>query len=169
MNIQIYQSYFILPPIAKSKTRKFCICNSNKLPFICICNSNKLPFICIIIIFHVLFFLPPFAFCEETDFFFLRTALAAYGGSQARGPIRAVATPLPRPQQCGIWALSLTYTTTHCNTGSLTHWARPRIKTSTSWILIGFINHWATTGTPGDLFLKQQLFTEILWNTCFWI
>ena len=45
----------------------------------------------------------------------------AYGGSQARGPIGAVATwPTPEPQQRGIRAASATYTTAHGNAGSLT-------------------------------------------------
>ena len=28
------------------------------------------------------------------------------------------------------------------------HWARPRIEPATPWFLVGFINHWAKTGTP---------------------
>jgi len=56
--------------------------------------------------------------------------------------------PMPEPQQRRIWAVSATYTTTHSNTGSLTHWARPGIEPATSWFLMGFVNHWATMGTP---------------------
>ena len=56
--------------------------------------------------------------------------------------------PTPEPQQRGIWAQSVTYTTAHGTTGSLTHWARPEIKPAISWFLVGFISHWATTGTP---------------------
>jgi len=45
----------------------------------------------------------------------------AYGGSQARGPIGAVAASLhPEPQQRRIRAASATYTTAHGNAGSLT-------------------------------------------------
>ena len=54
----------------------------------------------------------------------------------------------PDTQQRGIWAASATYTTAHGNTESLTHWARPGIEPSTSWFPVGFINHWAMTGTP---------------------
>ena len=55
-------------------------------------------------------------------FAFSRAAPRAYGGSQARGPIGAVAAgPVPQPQQCGIQAMSATYTTGHGNAGSLTH------------------------------------------------
>ena len=36
----------------------------------------------------------------------------------------------------------------HSNARSLTHWVRPGIEPVSSWMLVGFINHWATTGTP---------------------
>ena len=55
---------------------------------------------------------------------FSRAAPVAYGGSQVRGLIRAVAAgfqPSPEPQQCKIRAASVTYTTAHCNARSLTH------------------------------------------------
>ena len=48
--------------------------------------------------------------------------------------------PTPQPQQRQIWATSATYTTAHGNTGSLTHWERPRIKPKTSWFLVGFVS-----------------------------
>ena len=41
-----------------------------------------------------------------------------------------------------IWAVSATYTTDHSNTRSLTHWVRPGIKLTSSWILVGFVNCW---------------------------
>ena len=56
--------------------------------------------------------------------------------------------PTPDPQQHRIWATSLTYTIAHGNAGSLAHWARPGIEPMSSWILVRFINRWATTGTP---------------------
>ena len=59
----------------------------------------------------------------------------ANGGSQARSWIQAVAT-------------SVTYTTAHSNARSLNPRVRPGIEPTSSWILIGFINHWATTGAP---------------------
>ena len=52
----------------------------------------------------------------------------------------------------GTWAASATYTTAHCNSGSLTDWARPGIEPTSSWILGGFATRWATTGTP-NMFL----------------
>ena len=56
--------------------------------------------------------------------------------------------PTPQPQQQGIQAVSSTYTTAHGNARSLSRWARPGIKPPSSWMLVGFVNHWATAGTP---------------------
>ena len=39
-----------------------------------------------------------------------------------------------------VWAPSVTYTTAHGNTRSLTHWVRPEIDPATSWFLVGFIS-----------------------------
>ena len=66
-----------------------------------------------------------------------RAAPTAYGGSQARCQIRAVATGLHHSHSN---ARSATYTTTHGNPGSLTHWARPGTKPVSSWILVRFIS-----------------------------
>ena len=46
--------------------------------------------------------------------------------------------PMPQPQQHGIRAASATYTIAHRNARSLTHWVRPGIKPSSSWMLVGF-------------------------------
>ena len=59
-----------------------------------------------------------------TFFFLFRETPVAYGGSQAKGPIRAAAAGL-HPS--------------HSNAGSLTHWVRPGIKPASSWILVGFL------------------------------
>ena len=56
--------------------------------------------------------------------------------------------PTPQPRQHGIWPASVTYTTSHGNAGSVTHCVRPGIEPATLWLLVGFGNHWATTGTP---------------------
>ena len=60
---------------------------------------------------------------------------------------------LPEPQQHQIWAMSVTYTTAHGNTGSLTHWARAGTEPATSWFLVGFVNRCAMTGTPSPVFV----------------
>ena len=60
-----------------------------------------------------------YLFCFHFCLFAISWAApAAYGGSQARGIIIAVAT---QPQQLGIPVMSATYTTAHGNTGLLTH------------------------------------------------
>ena len=41
---------------------------------------------------------------------------------------------------CGIGVTSVTYTTAHSNTGSLTHWVRPEIKLTSSWIPVKFVS-----------------------------
>ena len=103
-------------------------------------------------------------------FFFLvfsMTTPTAYGCSQTRGPVGAVAAglchrPTPQPLQLGIQALPATNTTVHGNAGSLTHWWRPGIEPKTSWFLVRFINHWATTGTPVYRFNITSKITEAL-------
>ena len=56
--------------------------------------------------------------------------------------------PTPEPQPRRIRAASATYTTAHSNARSLTHWARAGTEPATSWFLVGFVNHCATTRTP---------------------
>ena len=65
--------------------------------------------------------------------------------SELQLPAYATATVMPDPScirnlyySCG-------------NTRSLTYWARPEIKPASSWILVRFLTHWATTGTPCHL------------------
>ena len=61
----------------------------------------------------------------------------AYGGSQARGLIGAIAAGLDHSHSnMG----SATYTTVHSNTGSLTHGVRPGTKSTNSQFLVGFIS-----------------------------
>ena len=93
-------------------------------------------------------------------FFFPRAAPMTYGGSQARGLIRTVATGLgPEPQQHRIQATSMTHTTAHNSTGSLTHWARPGIEPATTRFLVGFVNHCAMTKTPRFSVLKAVIYS----------
>ena len=62
--------------------------------------------------------------------------------------------PMPQPQQRQIWAASVSYTTAHGNTGSLAHGARPGIEPASSWILVRFVIHWVTVGTPVFIFIS---------------
>ena len=47
-------------------------------------------------------------------------------------------------------------TIAHGNTGSLTHWARPGIEPTFSWIQVKFVTHRATTGTWVPYFLSTE-------------
>ena len=88
-----------------------------------------------------------FFFCL---FVFSRTAPTAYGGSQAKGHIGAIAAgPCQSHSNMGSKpCLQSTSQLTYGNARSLTHWARPGIEPTTSRFLVGFVNHRATTGTP---------------------
>ena len=59
--------------------------------------------------------------------------------------------PTPQPTQCGIWAMSAISITAHGKVEPLTHWVRPGIKPTSSWILVRFSTYWATTGIPTTL------------------
>ena len=75
-------------------------------------------------------------FRKRNIFFKLfRAAPMAYGGSEARGLIGAVAAGL-----CHSHSNMGTYTTAHGNARSLIHWARPGIEPTTSWFLVGFVS-----------------------------
>jgi len=79
----------------------------------------------------------------------------AHGSSLARGQIRAIATSLHYSHSNTESEPSLTYTTAHGNTRSLTHWVRPGIEPASSWTPVRPRFHCATTGTPIDFFLKD--------------
>ena len=83
-------------------------------------------------------------------FFLFRAAPVAYERSQARGQIRATAASLCHSHSNGGLELCLwpTLQLTHGNAGSLTNGVRLGIEPTSSWILVGFINCWAITGTP---------------------
>ena len=88
-------------------------------------------------------------------FFFFFVFLGLHCGIwrfQARGQIGATVSGLCHSHRnlgSRIWGRSVTYTTARGKPGSLTHRVRPGIEPVTSWLLVRFINHWATTGTPG--------------------
>ena len=93
--------------------------------------------------YFILFFLS-FFFC------LFKATPAAYGSSQARGQITQ---PVPQPQQRGIQPASETYAMAHGNARSLTCWTSPGIEPVSSWILAGFVNHWAMMETPSVFLL----------------
>ena len=64
--------------------------------------------------------------------------------------------PVPQPQQHGIQAVSVTYTTTHGNAGSLTQGERPGVRCASLWILVRF-----TSTVPQGELPQIQDFQEI--------
>ena len=71
-----------------------------------------------------------------------RAALAAYGSSQARGWIRAIANSLCQ---------------SHSNAWSLTHWARPGIEPASSWMLVRFVSAEPQWELPQMQSLKEPI------------
>ena len=45
--------------------------------------------------------------------------------------------------------------------GSPTHWARPGIEPTSSWMPVGFDNHWVMTGTPNLISVLLCLVTSL--------
>ena len=68
------------------------------------------------------------------------------------------------PQPHWIQALSATFVETHGNARSLTHWARPGIEPPSSWILVGFVTHWAIAGAPSLCFFMCSLLLIFFWT-----
>ena len=87
-------------------------------------------------------------------FCLLRAVSTTYGGSQARGPIGAIATSLCHSHSNV--DLSHVFNLHHSSQQhrSITHWVRPGIEPASSWILVQFVNHRAMTGTSGTKFLS---------------
>ena len=109
-------------------------------------------YIAYIYITYILHSRPPFWRCSlflfiYLDLLSLGATSTAYGGSQPRDRIWAVAASLHHSDsnvgsEPHLWA---TYTTAHSNAGSLTHWSSPRIQPVFSWILVGSLTtepHW---------------------------
>ena len=63
-----------------------------------------------------------------------------------------------------IQAVSVTYTIAQSNASSFIHWVRPGIEPATSWILVRFVTHRATTGISQKNYLCSyvHLFIEIM-------
>ena len=103
-----------------------------------------------------------YLFCLFSIFFLFRAAPEAHGSSQVRGQIRATAAGLTsQPQQCGIQATFITYTTAQGNTGSLTHCATPGMEPESSRILFGFVS--ASPQQKLRFVLKKNFFFTFTW------
>ena len=74
----------------------------------------------------------------------------------------------------GVRAAAASLYHSHSNMGSqlclrpapdpLSHWAKPGLEPTSSWILVGFASHWATTGTPCCKVLRTT--TKWYMSTC---
>ena len=92
-------------------------------------------------------------------FFAFKAAPTAYGGSQARVRIGAIAASHSNVRSEPHLGPT---TTAYGNAGSLTHWVRPGIKTTSSLILVRFLTHWPAMGTL--LFFLNQILNKL--NSC---
>jgi len=57
-----------------------------------------------------------------------------------------------QPQQHQIRSASVNYAAAPGIARSLIHWARSGIEPASSWMVAGFLTHWATTGTPDNIY-----------------
>ena len=96
-----------------------------------------------------------FYFFKFFYFLLFRATPLAYGGSQARGPIRATAAGSQYSQH-QIQAWSATYTTAHWNTGSFNPLSKAGNQTCVVMDASQIRFHWATTGTPHLAFLEAE-------------
>ena len=116
----------------------------------------------------LLFFVCLFGF-----FFGFLRLLPRHMGSQTRveselqPPAYTTATAKPDPSHvCNL------YHKAYSDTRSLTHSARPGIEPESSWMLVGFINPWATMGTQVLAFLTWSYYIQMLqvWeHTIYWL
>ena len=108
-----------------------------------------------------------FYFCLFLLFFFFFKGLhPQHMKFLGQGPNQSCSCqPAPQSQQCQIRAMSATYTATHRNAGSLTHWVGPGIEPTSSWILVKFVSTSHNGNSTPDFF--NLLFSVSLHNI-FW-
>ena len=87
-------------------------------------------------------------------FWLFRVKPVTYGSSQARGQISAVADCLLHSCNNAGSEPCLQPTLQLMATRSLTHWARPGIKPTSSWLLVGFVSTAPQGQLPMEHFLK---------------
>ena len=81
--------------------------------------------------------------------FFFRATPTAYGGSQARGQIRAVAASLQH---------------SHSNARFLTHWVKPGIEPVSSWMLVRLVSSEPWQQLPISVFLRVNRNNYLLYS-----
>ena len=94
----------------------------------------------------------------------------AYEGSQAKGWIRATAAGLCHSDSNTRWERICDLYHSLRNARSLTHWARPRTKSASSWILVRFIS----TEPWWELYILvliinySNITVREIWVKCIW-
>ena len=111
---------------------------------------------------------PSFFFFSFFLFFFFslfRPVPKAYGSSQARGWIGAIATGLitASAKQDPSRVCNLRYAIAHANTRLITHWVRPGIEPTSSWMPVGFLTAKPQQKLPHIVCLISQK------TQCFWV
>ena len=104
--------------------------------------------------------------CASFSFFvfLFRATPMAYGGSQARGPVRATAAGLHHSHSNTRSELHLwpTYSSwQHQILNPLNEERDRAIKPGSSWILVRFVNHRAAMGTPHSYFNTEHINTVL--------
>ena len=134
----------------------FCVCEANILVIFCVVNDDMIKMMTCIVFselswkFIFTFSKPDHFYFSHFYFFFFfvlsRAAPTAYGGSQARSLIWAVAAGLHHSHS------NVGYMAAHGNSSQQCRILNPpseaRDLTCTLMFLVLFINHWAMTGTP---------------------
>ena len=69
---------------------------------------------------------------------------------------------MPEPQQDKIRTAFMTYNHSSRQCQILNPLSGPGIEPATSWVLVGFINHCATTGTPRVWYWRHWLYPHLL-------
>ena len=72
----------------------------------------------------------------------------AYASSQARVKLKLQFLAYTTATAMKDWNHVSNIPKAHGNAAYLTHWGRPGIEPASSWILVEFVNQWATKGTP---------------------
>ena len=141
---------------------KFCLSHifyiSSSFPFFILNNCFRFPFTHSLtkytLSFYFLFFLYLFLFFFYV-FRLFRATCRAYGSSQARGPIRAIAAHLHHSKHDPSPVYDLHRSSPQC--WILNPLSKARDQTCDMWLPVGFVNHWAMRGTPLSIFLRVTL------------
>ena len=131
-------------------TKGFGLCNLSFECFSFLAYTHKPLYLCSNLQSTVMLVLYPFFSFFFWSFYGLTCGIWNFPG---QGSIQSCSCwPTPQPQQHQFWATFATYTAVCSNARSLTHWGRPGMEPTSSWIVIGFLIPWTTKGIPIPIF-----------------